>query len=43
VKIGKTMPNVKGQSSKEAQNPNFQKEFWEFSHLSLIWHLDFEI
>jgi hypothetical protein len=30
------MPNVKAQSSNEAQNLNIQTDFWEFCHLSLI-------
>jgi hypothetical protein len=37
------MSNVKAQISNEAQNPNNQKGNLTFSHLSLIWHLNFDI
>jgi hypothetical protein len=36
------LPNVKVQSSNKAQNPN-KRKFSSFGHLSLIWHLDFDI
>ncbi len=43
IGIDKAMSNVKLQSSKEFQNPNFKKDSWIFSHLIFIWHLDLDI